>query len=105
MLSHSISYKAYIETEFADRISGYLANRREDITLIENSLKIGDFNKIRTIGHSMKDSSRVLGLDRITQISHALEEAALKKIPSSVLSSLDDLNDYLLHVQITYQEE
>ncbi len=105
MLSHSISYKAYVERQFADLISEYLANRKRDITLIENALRIGDFNTIRTIGHSMKVSSRAFRLDRITQISHALEEAVSKKIPSSIHSSLDDLNDYLLHVHITYKEE
>ncbi len=104
-LSQGLSYEACIDADLADLIPEYLDNRKEDITLIENALQNGAYGKIRTIGHSMKESGAGFGFDRITEIGHALEEAALKSNKSNILSSLDDLNDYLFRVHITYQEE
>ncbi len=104
-LSQGLSYEAYIDVGLADLIQEYLDNRKEDITLIEKALQNGAYDKIHTIGHSMSGSGSRLGFDRITEIGYALEESALKSNKSKILSTLDDLNDYLFRVHITYQEE
>ncbi len=103
--SQDILYQAYIDGDLADLIPEYLDNRRNDIALIELALQAGDFGKIRTIGHSMKGSGGGFGFDRITEIGQTLEEAALHNMSSSIQSSLDVLNDYLLHVEVIYQDD
>ena len=89
-----------VDPDLADLIPGFLDNRRKDITAMRKALERGDFETVRTLGHSMKGSGGGYGFDAITDIGAALEQAALDTNPDTVRKSLQDLCSYLDRVEV-----
>ena len=89
-----------VDPDLADLIPGFLANRRKDITAMQDALARGDFEAVRILGHSMKGSGGGYGFDAITEIGAALEQAAMTKHPGEAQKSLNDLSSYLDRVEV-----
>ena len=65
-------------------------------------LRTGDFEKIRTIGHSMKGSGGGYGFDAITDLGDQIENAALVSDASGIDQAIQKLEDYINRVEVTY---
>lgn len=92
-----------IEEDLEDLIPGFLANRREDVQSITESLEKSDLENIRILGHSMKGSGGGYGFDRITEIGKSIEDAANEKDKDTIKKSNEELSDYLDRVEIVYK--
>ena len=89
-----------VDPDLADLIPGFLDNRRKDITAMRKALERGDFETVRTLGHSMKGSGGGYGFDAVTDIGAALEQAATGKNSDEIRLRVDDLSVYLDHVEV-----
>ncbi len=90
------------DPDLEDLIPGYLNNREKDIVAIRESLDSGDFEKVRTLGHSMKGSGGGYGFDEVTRMGSRIESAALAKDVEGVEEALQELEDYINRVEVVF---
>jgi CheY-like chemotaxis protein/anti-sigma regulatory factor (Ser/Thr protein kinase) len=84
-------------------LAGYLERRRNDVTAVAAALENSDYEAIRTIGHNMKGSGSGYGLDRLTAIGSALEEAAAARAGDRIRACQQELDDFLNRLVVTYE--
>ncbi|MDY6856080.1 MAG: Hpt domain-containing protein [Thermodesulfobacteriota bacterium] len=94
---------AYVDADLEDLVPGFLENRQEDIRTIREALKNNDYETIRILSHSMKGSGGGYGFDQVTNIGEALEQAAKDRNDEEIRKRVDELSNYLEHVQIVYE--
>lgn len=85
-------------------IPSFLDNRRHDIATIRDALARQDYGTIRLLGHRMKGDGGSFGLDRISEIGAALEEAAGIADVEGMHRSLEELVDFVARLEVTKQE-
>jgi len=90
------------DPDLEDLIPGYMSNRNKDIIALRTCLTVGDFEKIRTIGHSMKGSGGGYGFDTITDLGEQIEDAALASDTSEIDQAVQKLEDYVNRVKVVY---
>ncbi len=90
------------DPDLEDLIPGYMNNRNKDIIAMRACLATGDFEKIRTIGHSMKGSGGGYGFDVITDLGDWIENAALASDISEIDQAVQKLEDYVKRVEVVY---
>lgn len=88
------------EPELMDLVPVYLGRRETDVASLQDALGLGDFDRVRILGHSMKGSGGGYGFDGITEIGQRLEDAGDSGDPVSALEALDDLRSYLRNVEV-----
>jgi HPt (histidine-containing phosphotransfer) domain-containing protein len=93
---------AHVDSDLADLIPGYLANRKKDITAISDALEKKDMDAVRIIGHSMKGSGGGYGFETITDIGMLIEKGAKENRDEDIRLQVKRLEDYLRHVEIIY---
>lgn len=93
---------AHVDSDLADLIPGYLANRKNDIAAISDALKKKDMDAVRIIGHSMKGSGGGYGFETITDIGMLMEKAVKEGRDEAIRLQVKRLEDYLRHVEIIY---
>jgi HPt (histidine-containing phosphotransfer) domain-containing protein len=90
------------DAELEGLIPNYLKNRSNDIKTIRECLTSGDFEKILTLGHSMKGSGGGYGFDKITEIGGRIETAAEAKDVAEIDSAVQTLEDYVQRVDVVF---
>lgn len=93
---------AHVDPDLSDLIPGYLQNRQKDIKTINKALETSSFDKIRTLGHSMRGSGGGYGFMPISKIGEAIEEAARIKNIDHIRKHLAELSDFLERVTLVY---
>jgi len=84
-------------------LGGYLERRRKDVEAVDAALERGDYETIRTVGHNIKGSGSGYGLDRLSEIGRALEEAANLRAGERVRVCNRELDDFLQRLVVTYE--
>lgn len=92
-----------IEEDLQDLFPGYLENRRKDVEELHRALERSDFEAIRVLGHKMKGSGGGYGFDEISEIGHALEDAAKQSQAGIIQDQIRRLRHYLDHVEVIIQ--
>lgn len=93
----------HIDADLEDLIPGYLQKRQEDVKTIVDALERGDYETIRILGHTMKGTGGGYGFDAITDIGHALEDAAKTKNTEEIKRQVNELSSYLDRVEVVYE--
>ena len=96
--------KVKVDPEFEDLIPVFMANRRRDITLMMEALKDKNFELIQRLGHGMKGAGSGYGMDQVTEIGKALEEAAKERNSSSIENWIEELSFYIEHIEVIYEQ-
>lgn len=60
-------------------IEKYLQRRKQDLVLIEEGLKAGDFEPLQRVGHQLKGNADTFGFPELAAIGRELEIAAKEK--------------------------
>jgi HPt (histidine-containing phosphotransfer) domain-containing protein len=89
-----------VDPEIAELIPGFLENRRKDIAAMLDAVQRGDFETVRVLGHSMKGAGGGYGLDAITEIGAALEQAAKQLNAAEIQNCVNELSCYLDRVEV-----
>lgn len=92
-----------IDAELKDLIPGYIQNRYKDIEIMSKALESGDYETIRTLGHSMKGSGGGYGFEAITEIGANLEKWAKENNGDEIRGEINELSDYLKNIEIIYE--
>lgn len=95
----------HVDEDLEDLIPGFLNNRRKDIEAMRSALKEGDFEKIRSLGHSMKGAGGGYGFDLITDIGRDLEISAREGDVEKINQKVDTLARFLESVEVVYEPE
>jgi signal transduction histidine kinase/CheY-like chemotaxis protein/HPt (histidine-containing phosphotransfer) domain-containing protein len=85
-------------------IGKYLENRRADVGKLRAALDSGDYSTVRLLGHQMAGSGGGYGFERISEIGATLEESALMSDAGRTRTGIEDLDRYLLSVEITTRQ-
>jgi adenylate cyclase len=88
------------DQEIRQLVPAFLAHRRRDVSSLEAALAARDFDTIRTLGHTIKETGRGYGFDGITEIGSALERAAHHEDGDAVHTRITHLSDYLHRVHV-----
>ena len=92
-----------IDPDLEDLIPGFIENRRKDISAILEALGNGDFEPVRSLGHSMKGAGGGYGFDAISEMGAALETAANGKDSETIRRQTAQLASYLDRVEIVFE--
>lgn len=92
----------HIDASLKDLAAKYLANRQRDIDTITGTLKRGDYEPIRAIGHNIKGTGAAYGFDFISEIGDELEQAALQGNGEAINKVTAALADYLRRVDVVF---
>jgi HPt (histidine-containing phosphotransfer) domain-containing protein len=88
------------DDEIVRLVPAFLAHRRSDVDALTAALAALDFDTIRTLGHTIKETGRGYGFDGITEIGSAIERAAHHEDRDAVHTRITHLSDYLHRVQV-----
>jgi HPt (histidine-containing phosphotransfer) domain-containing protein len=94
--------RVHIDPDLQDLIPGYLENRGKDLLVFQQALEKGNFDAIAVLGHSMKGSGGGYGLNGLSSIGQAIENAAKNRDKESVRKSIINLTDFLKKLEIVY---
>ena len=105
--------RAPLDPELADRITTFLDRRRRDVTSLLEALDAGDFQAIRRLARRIKDVGEgygwfdhahhpelVEGLDALTDMACALEQAAKGMLAEEIHLCIHDLVTYLARLRV-----
>ena len=92
-----------VDAELAELIPAFLENRGTDIQLMQKALKIGDYEIIERTGHGMKGAGSGFGFDAVTEIGTRIEAAAKNKDWEVIQKAIDELGNYLQHLEVIYE--
>ena len=95
----------HVDEDLEDLIPGFLDHRRKDIDAMRSALKEGDFETIRSRGHSMKGAGGGYGFDFITDIGGDLEISAREGDVEKIHQQVDALARFLESVEVVYEPE
>ncbi|HJT88957.1 MAG TPA: ATP-binding protein [Bryobacteraceae bacterium] len=74
----------HIDGRVREILPDYVERQRAGSRALRTALEAGDYASVETIGHRMKGSGSGYGLDRITEIGAALEDAAGRRDAAAV---------------------
>jgi len=82
----------------------YLAGRQEEVPALIALLAASDFERLALLAHKIKGTGASYGFVDLSRIGAALEVAAKRRDTSDAGAQLTELNDYLVHVHVVFQE-
>jgi HPt (histidine-containing phosphotransfer) domain-containing protein len=91
-----------VDSELADLIPKFLANRNKDLDDIDRALVAKDFTQLRIIGHNMKGVGGGYGFDAITEFGIHIESAAKHGDLKAIEGYLIRYRAYLAHLEVRY---
>jgi response regulator RpfG family c-di-GMP phosphodiesterase len=94
---HAIPVRA--NRKFSDRAPAYLQNCRQNVIVMLDALDRVDFETVTTLGHQMSGSGGMYGFQAITDISGALEHAAMRADTEASRRWVGELSSYLTGVE------
>ena len=92
-----------VDSSLAELVPGFLENRRRDVEAIAAALEHADYENVRIRGHNMKGSGAGYGLNRISEIGAALEQAAGRREPEEIRARAAELARYLDGLHVEYE--
>lgn len=92
-----------VDSELKDIVPGFLDDWKKEVRSMQEALKKGDYEFIRSIGHNMKGTGGACGFDAITEMGISLEEAAKVMDQERIEITFDKLSSYLHRVEVVYE--
>ena len=91
-----------VSREFETVMPTYCSNRSKDVEKMRASLEDGDFEVIRKLGHKMKGTGKGYQLDEISEIGLAIENCAVNKDITGIITFVEKLDYFLNHLVVDY---
>ena len=88
---------------YASRIPQFLAATRSELLAARDACEAGGFDRIRTAARRLRGSATDHGIDTIAKLANVLERAAREDDRVSIRRIVDELEQYVEHVQVTYR--
>jgi hypothetical protein len=85
---------AFVPPELFHLLPGFLARRESEIGELSESLRLGQFDSIKLLGHKLKGSGLGYGFQIITDIGKDLEQAAQDQDVEEIQLSIAKLKTF-----------
>lgn len=92
-----------VDPDLEPLISGFLDNRQKDLQELHDALQAQDYDKLQSIGHSLKGVGGGYGFEQISDIGADLETAARQQDSAAITRLIASLQDFLGRVEVTFQ--
>jgi two-component system sensor histidine kinase/response regulator len=92
----------HVDKRLQEILPEYVERQRAGLRTLLAMLESGDFDGVCTFGHRMKGSGSGYGLDRITEIGAALEDAARQRDARGVRDQARALEQFLQRVSLVF---
>jgi HPt (histidine-containing phosphotransfer) domain-containing protein len=92
-----------VDADLKKLMPRFLDGRRKDIESILTALEQGDYQSIQVLGHSLRGSGGSYGIDAISEMGQALEQAAQARDSQQIREHLNELVHFLDRVEIVYR--
>lgn len=90
-----------VDDPFARKLMArYLGRRETDVVSLRSALEQKDFSSIELTGHNLSGSGSIYGLDRISQLGLALEDAAERRDCGAIGQFVDELAVFIRDLKI-----
>ena len=94
----------HLDQDLEEIVPGFLENRRRDVQTLETALQQNNLAQIHLIGHRMKGDGGGYGLDAISTMGAALEQAAARADRVAIQRHTAELIDFLARVTVVYRK-
>ena len=91
-----------VDSALEDLIPGFLENMSKNVELFREAIAKNDFEFCRARGHNIKGSGGGYGFHRISELGKVIEDAAKAEDMGTITKAVDEYEDYLNRVDITY---
>ena len=95
MSENNIKQNPEIDPIVLSLLPGYIKSRRLEIFQLQRLLAENAFDKIRLIGHNLRGSGGLYGLNAVSEIGKKIEEFALESNQKGLGSSIQELHYFL----------
>jgi len=94
-----------VEPELYELTVNFAAHKLEDVKTILSATERGDFDALRALGHTLKGEGVGFGMDRISEIGAALEQAGKAKDAAAAQKLAHSMKDYLERAKVVPSQE
>lgn len=95
----------HISSDLEPLMPRYLENRRADVAVLKAAAATANFEQVRALAHTMKGSGASFGLETISDIGRALEEAAKSSNTALVETFIQDFAHFLETLEIIFVDD
>ncbi|MGH7931715.1 MAG: response regulator, partial [Candidatus Binataceae bacterium] len=92
-----------VAPDLSDLIPGFLEHKRADSKLVEAAIERADHETLSHLGHKMKGEGGSYGLDAISEIGDAIEQAAKARDLATIRLLAAELSAYLEAVEVVFE--
>ena len=96
-------YKVTVAKDLADLIPVFMKNRHKELDTLRTALAAANFEQLRQLGHRMKGVGNSYGFTHVSTLGKYIEDGARSGDRAALQASIDEYQDYLSKVQITYE--
>ena len=96
-------YKVTVAKDLADLIPVFMENRHKELDTLRTALAAANFEQLRQLGHRMKGVGNSYGFTHVSTLGKYIEDGARSGDRAALQASIDEYQDYLSKVQITYE--
>jgi PAS domain S-box-containing protein len=100
--ANSGTLEIVIDPDLEDLIPDYVANRRKEVLDLIAALERKDFNHIQAVGHKLRGSAGSYGFEALSEVGKVLEERGHVSDAVSVKRALNEYQQYLKRMKISY---
>jgi HPt (histidine-containing phosphotransfer) domain-containing protein len=91
-----------VDEDLEDLIPGFLENRSSDVANLKKAADEGDFESLRSIGHSLKGVGGGYGFEKMSQIGAEIEIAAKGQQLDDIKTGVSELENYLQNIDVKF---
>ena len=95
-------YRVTVEKSLEDLIPRYLENRQKEVETLREALSVGDFERLRQIGHRMVGVGSSYGFDHVSELGKRFQDTAGARRSPDIEALLADYCEYLSRLEIVY---
>jgi len=95
--------KVTVAKDLADLIPVFMKNRHKELDTLRTALAAANFEQLRQLGHRMKGVGNSYGFTHVSTLGKYIEDGARSGDRAALQASIDEYQDYLAKVQITYE--
>jgi diguanylate cyclase (GGDEF)-like protein len=88
---------------FADRIPAFLAVTRNELPTLRQACDAGAFDRVKSLARSLRASANDHSIETIAQLATLMEQAARGEDRAALGRVIDEIGEYVTHVQVTYR--
>ena len=96
-------YKVTVAKDLADLIPVFMKNRHKELDSLRAALAAANFEQLRQLGHRMKGVGNSYGFTHVSTLGKYIEDGARSGDRAALQASIDEYQDYLSKVRITYE--